>query len=77
MDYTEEILNGDKTAPIMGESKINIGNIPNDYKSENVKQFGYDKEKLVENKIDPMRKQQIQMSHLKFNDITNNQFKTT
>jgi len=37
MDYTEEILNGDKTAPIMGESKINIGNIPNDYKSENVK----------------------------------------
>lgn len=56
MDYTDEILKGDRTQPIYAESKMNIGSMPNDYKSENTKQFDYDKEKLVENKINPMRK---------------------
>ena len=56
MDYTDDIVNGDKTTAIYGDCKINIGNIPNDYKSQNVKQFGYDKDKLVENKMNPMRK---------------------
>ena len=36
-DYTEEILKGERTRPIYNDCKVNVGNIPNDYISENVK----------------------------------------
>jgi len=37
IDYTDEILNGERTRPIYNPCKVNVGNVPNDYKSENTK----------------------------------------
>lgn len=75
-DYSQDIQEGmTQVATAKRPAQLTVGNMPPVFKSE-AQSYQYDPSKITPNFIPEVQKQELYISHLKFNDITKNKYQT-